>query len=51
MNQVLGLIGDTQTIRDEMGGEEANNPVYYIMENPTGMMRYQPEMPGMRACF
>ena len=48
MNQVLGLIEDTQTIRDEIGGKEAENPVYYIMENPTGMMRYQTEMPKMR---
>lgn len=40
MNQVLALIDGLQEIRQEQGDPE----MAYVIENPAGMMRYQPEM-------
>jgi hypothetical protein len=47
MNHTLKLIDDLQDYRMNIEGRDADDPMYWWVENPTGMMRYQPEM-GMR---
>lgn len=47
MNHTLKLIDDLQDYRMNNEGRDNDDPMYWWLENPTGMMRYQPEM-GMR---
>ena len=44
MNHTLGLIDDLQDYRLNIEGRDPDDPMYWWLENPTGMMRYQPEM-------
>lgn len=44
MNHTLGMIDDLQNYRMNNEGRDADDPMYWWMENPTGMMRYQPEL-------
>jgi len=47
MNHTLKLIDDLQDYRLNNEGLDPDDPMYWWMENPTGMMRFQPEV-GMR---
>lgn len=47
MNHTLKLIDDLQDFRMNNEGRDADDPMYWWMENPTGMMRFQPEV-GVR---
>lgn len=44
MNHTLKLIDDLQDYRMNIEGRDADDPMYWWLENPTGMMRYMPEM-------
>jgi len=46
MNHTLKLIDDLQDYRTNHEGRDKDDPMYHWLENPTGMMRYQPEMGG-----
>tara|TARA_R100001440_G_scaffold35191_1_gene54165 strand:- start:23889 stop:25046 length:1158 start_codon:yes stop_codon:yes gene_type:complete len=47
MIHTLEFIDDLQDYRVHNEGRDTDDPMYWWLENPTGMMRYQPEM-GMR---
>ena len=47
MNHSFNLIDEMQDYRLNNEGKDADDPMYYWLENPTGMMRYQPEV-GLR---
>ena len=42
--QQLKLIDEMQDYRLHNEGRDADDPMYYWLENPTGMMRFQPEL-------
>jgi hypothetical protein len=46
MNHTLKLIDDLQDYRLNNEGRDADDPMYWWMENPVGMMRFQPEVGG-----
>lgn len=48
MNQTFGLVDQLQDYRTHHEGRDTDDPMYWWVENPTGMMRYQPEL-GMRS--
>ena len=47
MNHQLEMFDELQDYRLNNEGRDADDPMYWWLENPRGMMRYQPEM-GMR---
>ena len=44
MNHTFGMIDDLQDYRIHNEGRDLDDPMYWWLENPTGMMRYQPEV-------
>ena len=44
MNYTWDLVDGLQDYRTHHEGRDTDDPMYYMVENPTGMMRYQPEM-------
>ena len=43
MNHTLELIDGLQDYRVHNEGRDTDDPMYWWLENPTGMMRYQPK--------